>query len=70
MGAVPRPPKTDEPESSDAPAGSLGHAGASGWCSCGPEQTGEGYKSVYSELTRPSLGSRLRTGVRRQRRIR
>ncbi|MCI4063508.1 class E sortase [Micromonospora sp. R77] len=29
-----------------------------------PEQTGEGYKSVYSELTRPSLTSRLRTGVR------
>ncbi|MFI7596373.1 class E sortase [Actinoplanes sp. NPDC049681] len=29
-----------------------------------PEQTGEGYKSVYSELTRPSLGSRIRAGVR------
>jgi LPXTG-site transpeptidase (sortase) family protein len=29
-----------------------------------PEQTGEGYKSVYSELTRPSAGSRLRAGVR------
>ncbi|SCG61054.1 class E sortase [Micromonospora coxensis] len=29
-----------------------------------PEQTGEGYKSVYSELTRPSFTSRLRTGVR------
>ena len=29
-----------------------------------PHQTGEGYKSVYSELTRPSFGSRLRTGVR------
>jgi LPXTG-site transpeptidase (sortase) family protein len=29
-----------------------------------PEQTGEGYKSVYSELTRPTLGSRIRTGVR------
>ncbi len=29
-----------------------------------PEQTGEGYKSVYSELTRPSLGSRIRSGVR------
>ncbi|MFF5172440.1 class E sortase [Micromonospora sp. NPDC000089] len=29
-----------------------------------PHQTGEGYKSVYSELTRPSLASRLRTGVR------
>lgn len=29
-----------------------------------PEQTGEGYKSVYSELTRPTLGSRIRVGVR------
>ncbi|MEO3746789.1 class E sortase [Plantactinospora sp. B5E13] len=29
-----------------------------------PEQVGEGYKSVYSELTRPTLGSRIRTGVR------
>ena len=29
-----------------------------------PEQTDEGYKSVYSELTRPTFGSRLRTAVR------
>ena len=29
-----------------------------------PEQTDEGYKSVYSELTRPTLGSRIRTGIR------
>jgi LPXTG-site transpeptidase (sortase) family protein len=29
-----------------------------------PEQTGDGYKSVYSELTRPTLGSRIRTGIR------
>ncbi|MEQ4300453.1 class E sortase [Plantactinospora sp. B6F1] len=29
-----------------------------------PEQIGEGYKSVYSELTRPSIGSRIRTGIR------
>jgi sortase A len=29
-----------------------------------PEQTDEGYKSVYSELTRPTLGSRIRSGVR------
>ncbi|MFI6823045.1 class E sortase [Micromonospora sp. NPDC050187] len=29
-----------------------------------PEQTDEGYRSVYSELTRPTLWSRLRTGVR------
>ncbi|MGX6605416.1 class E sortase [Micromonosporaceae bacterium Da 78-11] len=29
-----------------------------------PEQTDEGYKSVYSELTRPTIGSRIRSGVR------
>ena len=29
-----------------------------------PEQTDDGYKSVYSELTRPTLGSRIRTGIR------
>jgi LPXTG-site transpeptidase (sortase) family protein len=29
-----------------------------------PEQTDEGYKSVYSELTRPTLGSRIRAAVR------
>ncbi len=29
-----------------------------------PEQTDGGYKSVYSELTRPSAGSRIRTGIR------
>jgi sortase A len=29
-----------------------------------PEQTGDGYKSVYSELTRPTLGSRIRSGIR------
>jgi sortase A len=29
-----------------------------------PEQTDDGYKSVYSELTRPTLGSRIRTAIR------
>ena len=29
-----------------------------------PEQTDEGYKSVYSELTRPTIGSKIRTGIR------
>ncbi|MEV1289772.1 class E sortase [Micromonospora sp. NPDC049679] len=29
-----------------------------------PERTDEGYKSVYSELTRPTIGSRIRTGAR------
>jgi sortase A len=29
-----------------------------------PEQTDEGYRSVYSELTRPTWGSRIRAGIR------
>jgi LPXTG-site transpeptidase (sortase) family protein len=29
-----------------------------------PQRTDKGYKSIYSELTRPSLASRLRTAVR------
>jgi sortase A len=29
-----------------------------------PEQTEDGYKSVYSELTRPTAGSRIRAGIR------
>ncbi|MCM4081758.1 class E sortase [Paractinoplanes hotanensis] len=29
-----------------------------------PEQTGEGYKSVYSEMTRPTVGSRIRGAIR------
>ena len=29
-----------------------------------PEQTDAGYKSVYSELTRPTTASRIRTGIR------
>ncbi|WP_430779664.1 class E sortase [Actinoplanes sp. G11-F43] len=29
-----------------------------------PEQTDEGYKSVYSELTRPTVGSKIRSGIR------
>ncbi|MFD1321209.1 class E sortase [Micromonospora sonneratiae] len=29
-----------------------------------PERTDEGYKSVYSELTRPTIGSRIRSGIR------
>ncbi|SCL57861.1 class E sortase [Micromonospora peucetia] len=64
MGAVPRPPKTDEPESSDARAVQPRPRRGERVVQLRPEQTGEGYKSVYSELTRPSLGSRLRTGIR------
>ncbi|MEU9505648.1 class E sortase [Micromonospora sp. NPDC048170] len=64
MGAVPRPPKTDEPESSAAAVGQPRPRRGERVVQLRPEQTGEGYKSVYSELTRPTLGSRLRTGIR------
>ncbi|MEU6072467.1 class E sortase [Micromonospora sp. NPDC047074] len=64
MGAVPRPPKSSEPEGSDVAAEQPRPRRGERVVQLRPEQTGEGYKSVYSELTRPSLASRLRTGVR------
>ncbi|MFI7574540.1 class E sortase [Micromonospora sp. NPDC049497] len=66
MGAVPRPPKTDEPDGdgADPPAEPPRPRRGERVVQLRPHQTGEGYKSVYSELTRPSLASRLRTGIR------
>lgn len=64
MGAVPRPPKTDDQDVPDPPAEQPRPRRGERVVQLRPEQTGEGYKSVYSELTRPSLGSRLRTGIR------
>ncbi|MFR9778541.1 class E sortase [Micromonospora sp. MS34] len=64
MGAVPplREKRGDEPDGTPAepPQPRRGERVVQ----LRPEQTGEGYKSVYSELTRPSVGSRLRTGIR------
>ncbi|MFE9193243.1 class E sortase [Micromonospora sp. NPDC007208] len=63
MGAVPRTAVPDEPAGgnpTDPPQPRRGERVVQ----LRPHQTGEGYKSVYSELTRPSFGSRLRTGVR------
>ncbi|MGC4865785.1 class E sortase [Micromonospora sp. DT53] len=62
MGAVPRTAVPEEPgdSSADPPQPRRGERVVQ----LRPHQTGEGYKSVYSELTRPSIGSRLRTGVR------
>ncbi|MEU1588484.1 class E sortase [Micromonospora sp. NPDC005710] len=63
MGAVPRTAVPDEPTGAhpaDPPQPRRGERVVQ----LRPEQTGEGYRSVYSELTRPSFGSRLRTGVR------
>ncbi|TYC25789.1 class E sortase [Micromonospora sp. MP36] len=63
MGAVPpvRDPGDDEP---DTPAEPPRPRRGERVVQLRPEQTGEGYKSVYSELTRPTFGSRLRTTVR------
>ncbi|MER7460392.1 class E sortase [Micromonospora sp. NPDC126480] len=64
MGAVPRPPRSeqpvDEPAAPEPPQPRRGERVVK----LRPEQTGDGYRSVYSELTRPTLWSRLRTGVR------
>ncbi|MEV4654641.1 class E sortase [Micromonospora sp. NPDC049301] len=65
MGAVPRTPTTDEPGGADdGPAEPPRPRRGERVVQLRPHQTGEGYKSVYSELTRPSLASRLRTGIR------
>ncbi|WP_455429949.1 class E sortase [Micromonospora sediminimaris] len=65
MGAVPRPPKSEEPsDGGDQPAEAPKPRRGDRVVQLRPHQTGEGYKSVYSELTRPSLWSRVRTGLR------
>ncbi|PYC73492.1 class E sortase [Micromonospora arborensis] len=65
MGAVPRSAVPDGPTGGgDNPAEPPRPRRGERVVQLRPHQTGEGYKSVYSELTRPSLGSRLRTGVR------
>ncbi|WP_405428627.1 class E sortase [Micromonospora sp. NBC_00617] len=65
MGAVPRTSTPDEPASADDSAGEPPRPRrGERVIQLRPHQTGEGYKSVYSELTRPSLASRLRTGIR------
>ncbi|TDC25515.1 class E sortase [Micromonospora sp. 15K316] len=63
MGAVPKTPEVDEPADTgptEPPRPRRGERVVK----LRPEQTGKGYKSVYSELTRPSFGSRLRSGLR------
>lgn len=53
----PRPPAEDEPVADEPKRGEK-------VVRLRAEQTGEGYKSVYSELTRPTVGSRIRGGIR------
>ncbi|SIN28294.1 LPXTG-site transpeptidase (sortase) family protein [Micromonospora cremea] len=65
MGAVPRTATTDDPAGADdSPAEPPRPRRGERVVQLRPHQTGEGYKSVYSELTRPSFASRLRTGIR------
>ncbi|MEU8180466.1 class E sortase [Micromonospora sp. NPDC049047] len=65
MGAVPRTAGPQEPTGGgDNPAEPPRPRRGERVVQLRPHQTGEGYKSVYSELTRPSFGSRLRTGIR------
>jgi len=61
----PTPPRTDEPDGGDAAArGGRRPKRGERVVRLRPQPVGEGYKSVYSELTRPTIGSRIRTGVR------
>ncbi|RGC68870.1 Sortase family protein [Micromonospora sp. MW-13] len=63
MGAVPRMPEGDDPadaEPAEPPRPRRGERVVQ----LRAEQTREGYRSVYSELTRPSVWTRLRTGLR------
>ncbi|MEU1687224.1 class E sortase [Micromonospora sp. NPDC005707] len=64
MGAVPPVPDTGDGDPAGAPAEPPQPRRGERVVQLRPEQTGEGYKSVYSELTRPTVGSRLRGIVR------
>ncbi|GGR68178.1 hypothetical protein GCM10010169_09850 [Micromonospora fulviviridis] len=64
MGAVPPVPETGDGDQAGPPAEPPRPRRGERVVQLRPEQTGEGYKSVYSELTRPTVGSRLRTIVR------
>jgi LPXTG-site transpeptidase (sortase) family protein len=65
IGAIPPPPPGGgEPDDDSAATAEQRPRRGERVIRLRPEQTGEGYKSVYSELTRPSIGSRIRTGIR------
>ncbi|MET7965930.1 class E sortase [Micromonospora sp. NPDC005305] len=64
MGAVPPVPDTGDGDPAGTPAEPPQPRRGERVVQLRPEQTGEGYKSVYSELTRPTVGSRLRGIVR------
>lgn len=64
MGAVPQPPR--DTDATTGPAGGEPAPPRRGErvVKLRPEQSGDGYRSVYSELTRPTFRSRFRIGVR------
>lgn len=64
MGAVPQPPR--DPDATAEPAAQEPDQPRRGErvVKLRAEQSADGYKSVHSELTRPTFRSRLRTGVR------
>ncbi|MEW2589221.1 class E sortase [Micromonospora aurantiaca] len=66
MGAVPPPPDNGDGggDGAEPPAEPPRPRRGERVVQLRPEQTGDGYRSVYSELTRPTVGSRLRTVVR------
>ncbi|WP_431943206.1 class E sortase [Micromonospora marina] len=64
MGAVPPAPDTGDDGGAEPPTEPPRPRRGERVVQLRPEQTGEGYRSVYSELTRPTAGSRLRTVVR------
>ncbi|MGN9908100.1 class E sortase [Phytohabitans sp. LJ34] len=64
LGAVPPAPPKPDPSTEGAASPPPQPRRGERVVKLRPEQTDEGYKSVYSELTRPTIGSRIRTGVR------
>jgi sortase A len=64
LGAVPPAPPKPDPATDGATSPPPQPRRGERVVKLRPEQTDEGYKSVYSELTRPTIGSRIRTGVR------
>jgi LPXTG-site transpeptidase (sortase) family protein len=61
-GLPPEEPPEPQPEVA-SPTGKRGRRGQR-VVKLRPHRIGDGYRSVYSELTRPTIGSRIRTGLR------
>ncbi len=64
VGAAPVPAMPDTAVGGDTPESSAEPRRGEKDVRLRPEQTDEGYRSVYSELTRPTFRSRLQTAIR------